>query len=232
MLWIVALPIGNRKDISQRALEKLAAAEILLSEEEAVGDYWLKQAGSKAELWVYNEHNDEKDLEKIVQACQHKQVALISDTGTPVFADPGQKILARLLPLEKKLWQATNSVRPVPGASSLMAALSICPFALESFYFVGFLPRQAEERRKKIAAAAKIGSPLCIMDTPYRLPAVLEDLLAILPKTAPVFLCFELTTPSEKVFYAPLELMVKSFAAESLRKAMKNQRWIMLIDRF
>ncbi len=147
-LYIVSTPIGNYDDITLRALNVLKEVDFIICEEYKEGNRLLRYYGIDKPLEALNEHNEAKDAEATVERIRDgADAALISDAGTPVFADPG----ARLVHLALK-----RGVRvvPVPGASSLLAALVVSDFDINSFYYAGFLPRRRDERMKR---AGRIG---------------------------------------------------------------------------
>jgi 16S rRNA (cytidine1402-2'-O)-methyltransferase len=169
-LTVVSTPIGNFQDITLRAIETLKAADVVICEEYKPAKILLKrlEIGEK-ELFQLNEHSHEKDLPELVELCRTKNVALISDCGTPGFCDPGAKLVE--LCYREKIHVDVN-----PGPSSLMALLALSGIELKEFQFVGFLPAEKEARHKKIATLKNLRVPLVIMDTPYRLEATLKEL--------------------------------------------------------
>jgi 16S rRNA (cytidine1402-2'-O)-methyltransferase len=193
-LSIIATPIGNPADITLRAIEVLKTVDAVVCEEAKPGSTLLKRLGiADMELVLLNEHNEaEMAAELLMRLLNGENLALISDCGTPVFADPG----AYLIQLA-----ASSGVKviPVPGASSLMAALSVLDFKMEQFYFAGFLPREPELRRKELARLRGLRIPIILMDTPYRLKALLEDVSKVFGKQVYVTVAFDLTLPGETI---------------------------------
>ena len=155
------------------------------------------------ELILLNEHNEKEDSLIIVEELkQGKRYALISDCGTPVFADPGTELVR--LSMENGI-----SVIPVPGPSSLMAAISLSPLPLEEFYFVGFLPRKKEVRYKKLSTLKKLRIPIILMDAPYRLTRLLSEVIEVFGKACLITLAFDLTLATEKVLHGSIEHILK-----------------------
>jgi 16S rRNA (cytidine1402-2'-O)-methyltransferase len=137
ILYIVATPIGNPADITRRAVDILNFVDAVICEERKNGARLLKELGLSKTLIELNEHNESSLIQEIlVLLMQGQSLALISDCGTPVFSDPGRQLLVLLE-------EMNIQVVPVPGASSLMAAVSVCPFNLEQFQFVGFPQKQS-----------------------------------------------------------------------------------------
>lgn len=193
-LYVVATPIGNPRDITLRAMDVLQEVDAVICEEQREGSTLLKKLGIQKEILLVNEHNEAEVTPQIVERILLKQqsMALISDCGTPVFADPGAALIAQLVAMGIE-------IVPVPGASSLMAALSVLDFKLDRFLYAGFLPRDKEERRKTLRYLRHLRVPLVILDAPYRLVQVLDDLASVYGDNAPVTLCIDMTLPSEAV---------------------------------
>ncbi|MHB1482731.1 MAG: SAM-dependent methyltransferase, partial [Bellilinea sp.] len=169
-LYIVATPIGNPRDITLRALDILKTVDGIICEERREGSTLLKRLEvPERELITLNEHNEaEMAADLVLRMFKGASFALISDAGTPVFADPGAYLIqeASLSGLQ---------VMPIPGPSSLMAALSILDFKIEKFVYGGFLSRVPGERRQELTRLRGLRMPLVLMDTPYRLAALLDD---------------------------------------------------------
>jgi 16S rRNA (cytidine1402-2'-O)-methyltransferase len=120
-------------------------------------------------------------------------MALISDAGTPVFADPGHYLISQAVDFGVP-------ISPIPGPSSLMAALSLLPFKLEQYMFGGFLPRDPDQRRKELFHLRSLRVPVVLMDTPYRLGRSLDDVSKVFGKGQQITLAADLTTAKETIF--------------------------------
>jgi 16S rRNA (cytidine1402-2'-O)-methyltransferase len=193
-LYVVAVPIGNYQDITLRALEILKNVNGVICEEFREGSTLLKKLGIKNELITLNEHDEAQQSIEITTRLQLGQsFALVSDCGTPVFADPGRNLVDQISGFE-------IPVIPIPGPSSLMAALSICGFKMDKFSFGGFLPREEERRRQELQKMKHIGLPIVLMDTPYRLSPLLEDVSRVFGKGVEILLACDLTLHNEKIF--------------------------------
>ena len=204
ILYIVATPIGNPRDITLRAIDILKDADAVICEDRKTGSKLAKSLDIEVKEWIEaNEHNEAKvgDLlqEKLLTGAS---IALITDCGTPVFSDPGSKLIERALGIGAK-------VVPVPGASSLMATLSILELPLLKFYFVGFLPRQPEERQSMLEYFRKMHIPVILMDTPYRMDTVLKDTLKVFGSGKRAVLACDLTLPNEKIYRGNLGQIYK-----------------------
>lgn len=210
-LYIVATPIGNWDDITLRAKKVLDNADILICEEIKVGSTLLKKLSiPQKELISLNEHNEENQIGLILQhLSEGKDLALISDCGTPVFADPGHALIhqAHLSGIE---------IIPIPGPSSLMAILSVLDFKLEHFHFAGFLPREKETRKKELNSLRSIDIPIVLMDTPYRLTKLLEEVMHTFGKNRKVTLGLNITQENEKFLRGAIIDVIKQM---NLKKA-------------
>jgi len=199
ILYIVATPIGNYQDITLRAINTLRSASAVVCEELRLGSTLLKKIGiEQKEILTLNEHNeDEQTGMLIIRLHQGDSLALISDCGTPTFADPGARLLEEAI-------QQEIQVVPIPGPSSLMSALSVSPIPLNEFVFAGFLPRKDPERISKLRNLQSIRMPLVLMDTPYRLGKLLEEVETVFGKNRQVTLAIDLTLHSELVLHGSL----------------------------
>ncbi len=202
-LFVVAVPIGHPKDITLRAIEVLQSVAAVICEEYREGSTLLAKLGIQNELIVVNEHNEKSESLRVVDLLwQGKSLALISDCGTPVFADPGQFLLRTVV-------QAGLSVVPIPGPSSLIAALSVCDFPMEQFVFGGFLPRERDRRRRELERLREMRLPIILMDTPYRMIALLQDVAQVFGNKQQVMLACDLTLPSERIYRGEIEAVLK-----------------------
>jgi 16S rRNA (cytidine1402-2'-O)-methyltransferase len=193
-LYIVATPIGNPKDITLRALEILKKVDAVICEEYRQGSKLLHQLGVENDLIPLNEHNEAMEAQNImVRLAKGETMAIISDAGTPVFADPGQHLL-------ELLYQTGIPVSPIPGPASLMAALSLCDFPIDRFNFAGFPPRKTELREKFLAGFQSAGVPIILMDTPYRLTKLLEEVQSVFGKSQQILLACDMTLKNEAIF--------------------------------
>jgi 16S rRNA (cytidine1402-2'-O)-methyltransferase len=192
-LYIVATPIGNPKDITLRALDVLKKVDAIICEEYRQGSRLLHKLGSENNLIPLNEHNEMEEAHNIMmRLAKGETMALISDAGTPVFADPGQHLL-------ELLYQMGIPVSPIPGPGSLMAALSLCDFSIEQFIFAGFPPRDTQKREGFLADFKPEKVPVVLMDTPYRLTKLLTEVQSIFGKGQDILLACDLTLQKETV---------------------------------
>jgi len=195
-LYIVATPIGNYQDITLRALQVLRDADAVVCEEFRQGSTLLKKLDIPSkELLQLNEHNEAEKAPDLLQLLlSGKRLALVSDCGTPAFADPGTQLV-------KLAMEFQVPVVPVPGVSSLMALISISPLSMDRFYFAGFLPRKTAERQSELKSLLRMNAPIILMDTPYRLEKLLLEIRQTFGKNRLVTLAMDLTLESEEILH-------------------------------
>lgn len=173
-LYIVATPIGNLRDISMRALATLEGVECVLAEDTRVSRNLLTHYGIATPLSAYHEHNAALVRPGIIaRLVAGAALALISDAGTPLVSDPGYKLVTAAI-------AAGVPVIPIPGASALLAALTVSGLPADRFFFEGFLPVKSAARRARIAELAAIPGTLVFYESPRRVAETLVDLGAVL----------------------------------------------------
>lgn len=193
-LYIVSVPIGNYEDITLRALGILKEVDFIICEEFKEARRLFLKYKIEKKLLELNEHNEEETSEEILQMIiDGKSAALISDCGTPLFSDPGHLLVD--LAIQNKI-----DVFPVPGASSLLAALVGSGLDFEKFYYYGWLSPKKDIRRKQLLDLKRRKETIVLMDTPYRLKTLMEDVAKILGANIPCVLAFELTKEREKFY--------------------------------
>lgn len=193
-LYIVSTPIGNYEDISLRALRILKECDFIICEEYKEARRLLSHFKIQKELFSLNEHNENETAnELIIKIKESKSVAIISDCGTPLFSDPGHLLVD--LAIQNKI-----DIIPIPGASSLLAALVGSGLDFEKFYYYGWLSPKKDIRRKQLLDLRKRRETIVLMDTPYRLKTLLEDVVKLIGEKTPVVLAYELTKEKEKFY--------------------------------
>mgnify|MGYP000569080661 CR=1 FL=1 len=210
-LYIVATPIGNLGDITIRALETLAAADVLACEDTRVTRRLLDRYGIKAKPVAYHEHNADAAGPKLVAALHEgRTVALVSDAGTPLVSDPGFRLVATA---------RAEGIRviPIPGASATLAALAASGMPSDDFRFIGFLPAKDGARRSRLAALAHEPSTLIAFESPNRLQATLAAIADTFGPDRPVSVARELTKRFETVRTGPAGEIAEQFAAETVK---------------
>jgi 16S rRNA (cytidine1402-2'-O)-methyltransferase len=171
-LYVVATPIGNLEDVTARALAVLREAELVLAEDTRRTRVLLERHAIPARPVSLHAHNEAARTQQVLAALgEGRAVALVSDAGTPLVSDPGERLVARAI-------ADGHRVVPVPGPSALLAALVASGLPAEAFTFVGFLPRRAGPRARRLAELAGRPETLVLYESPRRLSAVLAELAA------------------------------------------------------
>lgn len=194
VLYIVSTPIGNYEDVTLRALRTIKEADFIICEEYKEARRLLSHFNVDKELFSLNEHNEQEVADElIIKIKEGKTAALISDCGTPLFSDPGHLLVDLAI-------QNSIDVIPVPGVSSLLTALVGSGLDFEKFYYYGWLSPKKDIRRKQLLDLRKRKETIVLLDTPYRLKSLMEDIVKLLGSAIPCVLAFELTKENEKFF--------------------------------
>src|SRR5215470_10349058 len=205
-LYIVATPIGHLGDVTLRALETLAAADLIACEDTRVTARLLERYGIRTPLTPYHDHNAETARPKILARIRDgAAVALVSDAGTPLVSDPGYRLVRAVLDMGA-------AVTAVPGASAVLAALGVAGLPTDRFFFEGFLPPKDAARRARIAELARIPATLVLFETGPRIAATLADLAEGLGDRDAA-ICRELTKLHEEVRRGALAALAAHYAA-------------------
>jgi 16S rRNA (cytidine1402-2'-O)-methyltransferase len=180
-LYLVATPIGNLGDMTVRALATLSRADLICCEDTRRSRILLNHFGIERPLNAYHDHNGERERPSLLRRLAGgERIALISDAGSPLIADPGFKLVREALELG-------FHVECLPGASAIIAALSVSGLPTDCFTFAGFLPSRSEARRRRIGELASLPTSLVLFETATRLAETLADLAALLgPRPAVV----------------------------------------------
>jgi 16S rRNA (cytidine1402-2'-O)-methyltransferase len=208
-LYIVATPIGNLADLSQRAIALLSAADIVAVEDSRITGKLLHLLGLKKKMWRYNDHSSTHDRDALIAAASEQIVVLVSDAGTPLISDPGYKLV-------RAAREAGVFVSTAPGPSAVIAALSICGLPTDRFLFAGFLPSKAKARDDAIGAFAKIDATLVFYESGPRLAASLAAMAkGFGDREAAV--ARELTKKFEEVITGPLSQLAQRYESQEAR---------------
>ena len=204
-LHVVATPIGNLRDVTLRALEVLAAADLIACEDTRVTRKLTDHYGIATPLTPYHDHNAAEARPKLIaRLAAGAAIALVSDAGTPLVSDPGFKLV-------RAAREAGLSVTTLPGASAVLAALTVAGLPTDRFFFEGFLPAKEGQRRSRIAELARIPATLVLFETGPRLAGALADLAAGLgPREGAI--CRELTKLHEEVRRGDLATLARDTA--------------------
>jgi len=193
--YLVATPIGNYDDMTFRAVNILKSADLIIYEERREGERLMRHYGIEKPVETLNEHNEAAASQNILHHLgAGKNVALVSDCGTPVFSDPGRVLV------EKAIASGIRIV-PVPGASSLMPALTVSGFSIDQFLFYGWLSPKKERRRAELRQLQQERRTIVLMDTPYRLVPLLRDIADLFGSSRRMCIAFNLTLPDEEMLY-------------------------------
>ncbi|MFK3889145.1 16S rRNA (cytidine(1402)-2'-O)-methyltransferase [Sphingomonas sp. NPDC079357] len=168
-LYIVATPIGNLGDLSPRAAEVLAGADVIAVEDTRVTAGLLRHIGTKRPMTPYHDHNAEHVRPQLIARMASEVVALVSDAGTPLISDPGYKLV-------RDARAAGHQVVTIPGPCAAVAALTLAGLPTDRFFFLGFLPSKEQARATAIAEVAAIRATLVIYEAGPRLSACLSAL--------------------------------------------------------
>lgn len=217
-LRVVATPIGNLDDLSQRARDALASADLVACEDTRRTGRLLAHLGLDKPLLSLHEHNERERLPRLLAALGRCEViALVSDAGTPLLSDPGFLLV-------REAAAAGARVEPLPGPSALLAALVASALPPHPFTFVGFPPPRAGKRRAFFRGLASLGHTLVLYESPHRLLASLEDALAELGDR-PAAVCRELTKLHEETLRGPLSALLAELGR---RPAIKGELVVVL----
>ena len=201
-IFVVSTPIGNLKDISFRAIESLKEVDFILCEDTRVSSILLKHYDIPKELISFNAINEQKKIPFVLERIKNgESCAIVSDSGTPLISDPGVRLISEAI-------NHSIIVTPIPGASAVLAALTICGLPTDSFVFEGFLP-QKKGRQKKLKELSEEKRTIIIYESPFRIEKLLNELNEYLPERF-VVVCRELTKKFEESWRGYPEEILKS----------------------
>jgi 16S rRNA (cytidine1402-2'-O)-methyltransferase len=211
-LYVVATPIGNLEDISARALRVLREVDCIAAEDTRYTGQLLRHFGIDTPLLSLHEHNERARLESVVGLLREgRAVALVSDAGTPLISDPG-------FPLVRELRRQGLKVIPVPGPSSVLAALSVAGLPTDRFVFEGFLPPKSAARLVRLQALAGEERTLVFLEASHRVGETLVDLATVFGPERWAVVARELTKRFEEVHGAPLGQLADWLEADPHRQ--------------
>lgn len=208
ILYVVATPIGNLGDLSQRALDTLRAVDAICAEDTRHTRQLLAHFGIERPLIALHEHNEAELSARIVARLQAgASLAMVSDAGTPLVSDPGFRLV-------RCAREAGLRVSPVPGASALVAALSVAGLPSDRFVFEGFLPAKAGARRERLAALAAEARTLIFYESAHRIQDMLADGVAAFGGERAAVVARELTKLFETVLDGTLAQLASRIATD------------------
>ena len=202
-LFVVATPIGNLEDISLRALDILKQVDVIAAEDTRVTIKILNEYDIKKKLTSLHVNNEKYKVDKIIDYLNEgKDVAVVSDAGTPCISDPGYLLV-------NKARKNNIPVYSIPGPSSVIAALSISGLPSERFVFEGFLPKK-KGRQTKIEKLSNLDSTIILFESPHRLLKTLKDLFDIFGNRW-ISICKEISKINESNFFGEIDLAISEF---------------------
>lgn len=200
-LYVIATPIGNLEDITLRAIRTLKEVDFILCEDKRVTVKLLNRYQIKTNLMTLHKFNESKSQEQILTYLQSgKNLALVSDAGTPLVSDPGLKLISFL---------RINNIKivPIPGPSALTSALSICPLPVDKFLFVGFLPDEKLKRWEMISTLSSKSKNIILFIAPHDLNKYLKEIYSLY-SDAEVFFARELTKVYEESWFGKIKDLI------------------------
>jgi 16S rRNA (cytidine1402-2'-O)-methyltransferase len=210
MLYVLATPIGNLEDLSARALRILREADAVVSEDTRTTLKLLTRHEIRKPLIAYFQHSPPRRLEEILERLKSGQtLALVTESGTPAVSDPGARLV-------DAAFAAGVKVVPIPGPSAVAVAASVSGFGADAFHFTGFLPRKPGKRRKALESLVALQVTLIVFESPYRVAATLEDMLAVLGDRR-LTICRELTKLHEEVWRTTVAKALERYRKEDPR---------------
>lgn len=234
MLYIVATPIGNLKDISERALETLQGVDFILCENTLHSSKLLSHFNIKKPLISYHQHSKLQKIDYLISLLkQGKNLALITDAGTPCISDPGGKLIEEVLRALPE-----TEISPIPGPSALISALCLAGFPVDKFLFMGFPPAK-KGRNKFFQEALSSKHPVVFYESCHRILRTLKELSVLLQTTYPVrgeasnragyqlptnlVVCRELTKIFETIYRGTLEEVILSIKRDASSNKPKGE---------
>ncbi|PHS24044.1 MAG: 16S rRNA (cytidine(1402)-2'-O)-methyltransferase [Robiginitomaculum sp.] len=212
-LYLVATPIGNLRDITLRALDALAGADLVLAEDTRMSRRLFEAYGLRPKCEAYHEHNADRRRQSVLTALQEgRTIALISDAGTPLISDPGYKLVREAAALD-------IAVFAIPGPSALLAALTVSGLPTDKFLFAGFLPPKSSARKRALAKQKATQASLIYYETANRVVAALADMAETFGPR-PAMVGRELTKRFESHYRGPLDQLGAQIPKEELRGEM------------
>ena len=207
-LYVVATPIGNLGDLSQRAIEVLQGVTVIAAEDTRHSRQLLQQFEINTDCLALHEHNERKVTAALLaRLAQGDSIALVSDAGTPLLSDPGFHLV-------REAARQGLPIIPVPGPSAIMAALSAAGLPTDRFCFEGFLPSKSAARRRRLEALQQATPTLVFFEAPHRILATLADMQSIFSADRQVVLARELTKTFETFLRGSLAEVLQQVSAD------------------
>ncbi len=212
ILYIVATPIGNLGDITQRAIDTLKQVDHICAEDTRNTRKLLTHFGIKGDLHACHDHNERQKVSTLKNWLNAgENIALVSDAGTPLISDPGYHLVS-------ELGQEGYSIVPIPGASAIITALSIAGLPTDRFTFEGFLPAKSSARVKTLQANVKEKRTQVYYESSHRIVATIDDMAEVFGKDKKGVLARELTKMFEQVFRGDLAALQEWISADRMHQ--------------
>ena len=210
-LYIVATPIGNLEDVTLRALRVLKEADLILAEDTRITKKLLLHYDIDIPILSYHQHSsEEKKLEILRNLLEGKNIALVTDAGTPGISDPGNELIDFVLERSDRI-----SIIPIPGASAITTALSVCGFRADKFIFLGFLPKKKKNKLYQWLKETKM--TFAFYESPFRLLKTLGEVSERLGSDRRVFIARELTKLYETLYRGSIEEVIESLNGKAIK---------------
>ncbi|PIR04153.1 MAG: 16S rRNA (cytidine(1402)-2'-O)-methyltransferase [Candidatus Magasanikbacteria bacterium CG11_big_fil_rev_8_21_14_0_20_39_34] len=201
-LYIVSTPIGNLEDITLRALEILKTVDLVLCEDTRVTQKILNRYEISVSTQSYHHHSNDQKIQHICDLLsQGKNLALVSDAGTPGISDPGNVLIDYIT--NKYRGEEAIDIVPIPGASSLTAALAVSGFPTDKFLFLGFIPHK-NKRRKFLEEVSESKYTVSFFESSHRIKKCLQEMSEVLDENRTMVVCRELTKKFESIYRGTL----------------------------
>ena len=208
-LYIVATPIGNLQDMTFRAIEVLKNSDYILAESSARTSKLLSEFNIKKRIITFNKDNEKRKRNSIIQdLSEGMSICLVSDAGTPSVSDPGFELVKHI--------DLSFKVVPIPGASSLTAALSVSKIPINNFVFLGFLSKKTSERKIQLLKIKTLAMPGVIFESKHRVISVLADISDVLGSDIKIGIMRELTKIHEEIFFGTASELITRFSSEQI----------------
>lgn len=220
-LYVVATPIGNLADFTQRGIDVLKQVDCIAAEDTRHIRRLLKHYGISNKVVAFHQHNEQKMTPQLLEQIQAGQsIALVSDAGTPLLSDPG-------MPLVKMARQAGLDVSPIPGACALIAALSAAGLPTSRFIFEGFIPRTAAARQTFFEQRLNLQTTWMFYESCHRIVDTLRDMATILPPERRIVVARELTKLHETIVSGPVQEILRRVEQDA---NMRRGEFVVIVD--
>ena len=228
-LYVVSTPIGNLNDISQRALDILKLVDCILCEDTRVSQKMLTRFDIKKPLIAYHQHSKLSKINEILEMLgQGKNIALISDAGTPGISDPGGQLVKAIVkefgnevnPNTKQGYGVGVKIEPIPGASALTAIASVCGFPMERFVFLGFPPAK-KKRKQFFEEVVNSKYPVVFYESPYRILKTLGEISKCQNTEMSCVVGRELTKKFETIYRGSFQEVAKQIESDKVGGSIK-----------